>query len=344
MVAPAKGRKIRFQQVKTAIEHGNLPFCRRKNKPWQGRVLPFADNHSISMAILQIEGLTKRYGSITAVSNLNLEIGAGSVYGILGPNGSGKTTTLGMVLGITKPDSGTYTWFEGKYGNRERLHIGALLETPNFYPYLSPVKNLEITAHIKRVASPKIDQVLELVNLAQRRDSAFNTFSFGMKQRLAIAAALIGDPEVLIFDEPTNGLDPQGIAEIREIILRIAAEGKTIIMASHILDEVEKVCSHVAIIKRGKLLANGEVGAILSDDRQVDIAAENLGRLRELLANFPGVNAISEKNRLLQLQVSPSLTVAELNKLAFDNGLIVSHLAMKPKSLESEFLEITAGK
>ncbi|MBK8563921.1 MAG: ATP-binding cassette domain-containing protein [Saprospiraceae bacterium] len=296
------------------------------------------------MKILQIEGLTKRYGSITAVNNLNLEIESGSVYGILGPNGSGKTTTLGIVLGITEADSGSFTWFDGKYGNDERLHIGALLETPNFYPYLSPFKNLEITAHIKRVASPKIDQILELVNLAHRRDSAFSTFSFGMKQRLAIGAALIGDPEVLIFDEPTNGLDPQGIAEVREIIHRIAAEGKTIIMASHILDEVEKVCSHVAIIKRGKLLANGEVGAILSNDRQVEIASENLGRLRELLLGYPGVNAIAEKNKLLQLMVNPALTAAELNKLAFDNGLILNHLSMKHKSLESEFLEITAGQ
>ncbi len=296
------------------------------------------------MAVLQIQGLTKRYGAITAVNNLSLDIEAGSVYGLLGPNGSGKTTTLGTVLGIIRQDAGTFCWFEGRYGDQERMHIGALLETPNFYPYLSPVKNLEITAHIKKIAAPKIDALLELVNLAQRRDSSFTTFSFGMKQRLAIAAALIGDPEVLIFDEPTNGLDPQGIAEVREIIQRIAGEGKTIIMASHILDEVEKVCSHVAIIKRGKLLASGEVGAILSNDRQVDIAADNLGRLREVLANLPGINSILEKNKLLQLQVSPDLTAAQLNRLAFDNGVVINHLVMKPKSLESEFLEITAGK
>ncbi|MCU0347424.1 MAG: ATP-binding cassette domain-containing protein [Saprospiraceae bacterium] len=295
------------------------------------------------MQVLQIQGLTKRYGAITAVNNLHLEIQSGSVYGILGPNGSGKTTTLSMVLGIVGADSGSFSWFGDKYGDQERMHIGALLETPNFYPYLSPVKNLEITAHIKRVASPGIDQILEIVNLAHRRDSAFSTFSFGMKQRLAIAAALVGDPEVLILDEPTNGLDPQGIAEVREIIKRIANNGKTIIMASHILDEVEKVCSHVAIIKRGKLLANGEVGAILSNDRQVDISAGDLVRLREVLANFPGVKSISEKDKMLQLQVGTELTAAELNKLAFDNGLIISHLVMKPKSLEAEFLEITAG-
>ncbi len=296
------------------------------------------------MAVLQINGLTKRYGPITAVNNLHLKIEAGEVYGILGPNGSGKTTTLGSVLGIIRPNSGTFTWFDGRYGDQERMHIGSLLETPNFYPYLSPVKNLQITAHIKRIGTPRIDAILELVNLAARRDSAFSTFSFGMKQRLAIGAALIGDPDVLIFDEPTNGLDPQGIAEVREIIHRIAGEGKTIIMASHILDEVEKVCSHVAIIKQGNLLANGEVGAILSNDRQVDIGAEDLGRLREVLSNFPGVNSISEKGKLLQLQVSQELSAVELNKLAFDKGMIISHLVMKPKSLESEFLEITAGK
>lgn len=296
------------------------------------------------MTVLKITGLTKRYGAITAVNNLNLQITAGEVYGILGPNGSGKTTTLGTVLGIIQPDSGSFSWFDGRYGGDARMHIGSLLETPNFYPYLSPAKNLAITAHIKRITSPKISEILEIINLAHRRDSAFSTFSFGMKQRLAIGAALIGDPEVLIFDEPTNGLDPQGIAEVREIIQRIAAEGKTIIMASHILDEVEKVCSHVAIIKKGQLLASGEVGAILSNDRQVDIGTENLPRLRELLANIPGINRISEKNKLLQLQVNPELTAASLNKLAFDNGLIINHLVMKPKSLETEFLEITAGK
>ncbi len=296
------------------------------------------------MAVLQINGLTKRYGAITAISNLSLQIEAGNVYGLLGPNGSGKTTTLGAVLGIIQPDSGSFTWFGGKYGDQERMHIGSLLETPNFYPYLSPVKNLEITAHIKRIANPRIDDILEIVNLSQRKDSAFSTFSYGMKQRLAIAAALVGDPEVLIFDEPTNGLDPQGIAEVREIIQRIAGEGKTIIMASHILDEVEKVCSHVAIIKRGTLLASGEVGAILSNDRQVDIATEDLTRLRDVLSGFPGVNHISEKGKFLQLQVDPTLTAAQLNKIAFEKGLVVSHLVMKPKSLETEFLEITAGK
>jgi ABC-type multidrug transport system ATPase subunit len=293
------------------------------------------------MPVLSIDHLTKNYGKIKAVNDLSLEVNAGSVFGILGPNGSGKTTTLGAILGIIRPDAGSYRWFEGKYGVDERLHIGALLETPNFYPYLDAVKNLEIVAHIKKVKNPQIERWLEVVNLFERRHSNFRTFSFGMKQRLGIAAALIDDPEVLIFDEPTNGLDPQGIAEVRDIVQRIAVEGKTIIMASHILDEVEKVCSHVAIIKRGNLLACGEVGAILSNDRQVEIGAEDLSRLRELLATLPGISSIQAKNHHLSLLVHPDLTSAGLNKLAFDNGLTLNHLVMRPKSLESEFLEIT---
>lgn len=293
------------------------------------------------MPILEINQLTKRYRSITAVNKLDLKVSRGNVIGILGPNGSGKTTTLGVILGIIKADAGSFSWFDGQYGKDERMHIGALLETPNFYPYLSAADNLAIVAHIKKVKNPQIDRWLELVNLLERKDSAFRTFSFGMKQRLAIAAAMIGDPEVLIFDEPTNGLDPQGIAEVRNIILRIAGEGKTIIMASHILDEVEKVCSHVGIIKKGKLLATGEVGAILSKDRQVEIAAENLAALKSLLSAQTFVTKLEEKNRYLSLLVNESTTAEQLNKMAFDNGLILTHLAMRPKSLESEFLEIT---
>lgn len=293
------------------------------------------------MSVLSIHQLTKRYGRITAVSELSLEVKAGSVFGILGPNGSGKTTTLGVILGIIRPNEGRYEWFEGKYGKNERLHIGALLETPNFYPYLDAVKNLEIVAHIKKIKSPQIDRWLELVNLLDRKHSSFRTFSYGMKQRLAIASAMIGDPEVLIFDEPTNGLDPQGIAEVRDIVRRIADEGKTIIMASHILDEVEKVCSHVAIIKKGRLLATGEVGAILSNDRQVEIGAQDAGRLLDMLATLPGVNSIEEKNGHFSLLVDASMTAENLNKMAFEKGLTLNHLVLRSKSLESEFLEIT---
>lgn len=293
------------------------------------------------MPVLEIHNLVKKYGAVTAVKNLSLTVEAGQILGILGPNGSGKTTTLGIILGIIHPNSGHYNWFDGAYEGDERKHIGALLETPNFYPYMNAVENLEIVAHIKKVKNPQIDRWLELVNLSERKLSRFRTYSYGMKQRLAIAGALIGSPEVLIFDEPTNGLDPQGIAEVREIVQRIAGEGKTIIMASHILDEVEKVCSHVAIIKKGHLLATGGVGTILSNDRQVDIAAENMEALKDMLSNIPEIHKLEMQNGKYTLLVDEKMTATELNQLAFGNGITLSHLVLKPKSLESEFLEIT---
>jgi len=202
------------------------------------------------MSVLSIKNLTKSYGKLTAVDGLNLEIEKGHIYGLLGPNGSGKTTTLGIILDILRPDDGTYEWFEGEYGDKARMKIGAILETPNFYPYLNASENLDIVRRIKRVSNVDYDELLEVVNLAHRKKSAFRTYSLGMKQRLAIAATMIGDPEVLIFDEPTNGLDPQGIAEVRNILSRIASMGNTVIMASHILDEVEKICDHVATKQR----------------------------------------------------------------------------------------------
>ena len=293
------------------------------------------------MNVLTIEGLTKRYGKITAVDGLNLEVEKGMSFGILGPNGSGKTTTLGIVLGIIHQTAGGFAWFGGRYGEWHRHHIGALLETPNFYPYLNAVDNLRLIAHIRRVKEPRIDYLLELVNLHRRRHSKFRTFSLGMKQRLAIAAAMVGDPEVLIFDEPTNGLDPQGIAEVRQTLKEIAGMGKTIIMASHILDEVEKVCSHVAIIKDGRLLASGTVGAIISDDMLVEVAAEDLAALKAAMGQYPAVRRIDEEEQKLILYLSEEVPPAELNRMAFEQGLALSHLRVVKKSLESEFLEIT---
>ncbi len=293
------------------------------------------------MEVLRIDHLNKKYGAIHAVKDLNLSIQKGEIFGLLGPNGSGKTTTLGMVLGITKQNSGSFSWFEQGNTATNRKNIGALLETPNFYPYLNADKNLEIIAHIKRVKNPNFDDLLDLVNLKHRRKSKFKTYSLGMKQRLAIAAALVGDPEVLIFDEPTNGLDPQGIAEVRETIIKIADRGKTIIMASHILDEVEKVCSHVAIIKNGKLLATGTVGSIMNSDLQVEIAASDNKVLKNLLEQLPEIKQLQEVRDKLILEVSNSFSTSKLNQLAFDNGIVLTHLAAKSKSLEEEFLEIT---
>ena len=293
------------------------------------------------MSVLQINGLHKTYGKITAVNNLNLTVEPGNIYGILGPNGSGKTTTLGMVLGITQPDAGTFTWFDGRYGDDHRRYLGALLETPNFYPYLSAYDNLKIVAKIKRVPSDNLLSLLELVNLKQRALYKFQTFSLGMKQRLAIAAAMVGDPEVLIFDEPANGLDPQGIAEIRETIQEIGRTGKTIIMSSHILDEVEKVCTHVCIIKNGNLLAVGPIGSILSNDLMVEVGSDDPARLREFFTGQNFVTSIEERPDHLLITVEEGTEAAQINRLAFQHGLTLSRLAVKKRNLEEEFLTIT---
>jgi len=296
------------------------------------------------MPALEIHNLHKQYGPITALNNFSLQVEEGNIFGILGPNGSGKTTTLGIVLGIIKANSGSYTWFDNRYGKNARKNIGALLETPNFYPFLNAEDNLDIVAHIKGVKHPKIDELLELVNLNHRRKSPFRTYSLGMKQRLAIAGALIGDPKVLIFDEPTNGLDPEGIAEVRQTIKSIGEQGKTIFMASHILDEVEKVCTHVAIIKRGNLLATGTVGAIISNEVTVELASNDNIRLRELLLQNNKLQNIKLVNNKIIGTIEEDSDAGFLNKLAFDNGILLTHLVAKQKSLESEFLEITRNK
>lgn len=296
------------------------------------------------MPILTIQNLHKRYGRIQAVDDLSLQINSGQVYGLLGPNGSGKTTTLGMLLGIISPNSGSFEWFDGKYGTGHRRHIGSLLETPNFYPFLNAIENLKIIAHIRKVYQPDIEGVLELVNLKQRMYSRFKTYSLGMKQRLAIAAAMIGDPQVLILDEPTNGLDPQGIAEVRTIVQKIAQSGKTILMASHILDEVERICSHVAILKNGQLLASGSVGTLLTDDQIIELAADDNVLLGRLLERQAFVQKIVPEDGLLLVHCDKNLQTSQINKLAFDENLILTHLAVRAHRLEAEFLQITADK
>ena len=293
------------------------------------------------MTVLQTNQLSKSYGHIKAVNQLSLEVEKGQILGILGPNGSGKTTFLGMVLDIIKKDSGSYSWFGGEHGENARKQLGALLETPNFYPYKNAVDNLKIIAHIKKVKHPRIDELLEIVNLSHRKKSPFRSYSLGMKQRLGIAGAMIGSPEVLIFDEPTNGLDPQGFAEVRNTIIEIGKQGKTIIMASHVLAEVEKVCTHVSIIKNGNLLASGSVGAIINDDVQVEIAAENMDALKNLLSNDSRIKKISEKEGKIILYVDSHFSAAEINQMAHHRGITLTHLVAKVKSLESEFLEIT---
>jgi len=293
------------------------------------------------MPVLTVNSLVKNYGFLRALDGLSLTVEAGQVFGLLGPNGSGKTTLLAILLDVIHPTSGSFTWFDGREGEHVRNKIGALLETPNFYPYLNADQNLSIVASIKGVTNPPLDSLLELVQLKERRTSSFKTYSLGMKQRLALAACLVGDPEVLILDEPTNGLDPEGMAEARRIIQKIAALGKTIILASHILDEVEKICSHVAIIKKGKLLAAGAIGSILSDQPTVEAGAPDMEKLFQFLSGIPLVKKITRGDNRLILELQAGRNADELNRLAFENGIVLNHLVMKKQSLEVEFLEIT---
>jgi len=293
------------------------------------------------MAVLEISNLTKSYGKVKALDNLNLTIEAGNIYGLLGPNGSGKTTTLGIILDILRQDSGTYTWFDNAYSDKSRLRIGSILETPNFYPYMNAAQNLEIVRQIKKVDHVDFDELLELVNLYHRRKSAFRAYSLGMKQRLAIAATLIGDPDVLIFDEPTNGLDPQGIAEVRTILKRIAGQGNSVIMASHILDEVEKICSHVAIIKKGKLLATGPVGAILNNDITIEIASADMDLLSSVLSDKSYVSKMSRMPEWIECQVDETMDVSKFSNDMYQSGVPPTRLVARKRRLEEEFLEIT---
>ena len=294
------------------------------------------------MAILAVENLSKNYGQIRALKGVSFSVPKGSVFGILGPNGSGKTTLLGIIMNVLRPTSGGYRMFDEEPVDAHRKMIGTLLETPNFYHYLSAVQNLRITAAIKGHNEADIEKVLKIVNLYQRKDSAFSTYSLGMKQRLAIGAALLGDPDVLVFDEPTNGLDPVGIAEIRTLIKELSANGKTIIMASHLLDEVEKVCTHVAILKQGNLMANGHVNEIFVHDDIVQLSAPDMQRLKEALEQFHSTINISFVGDYAELAFKPGTAdLAAINQFCFDKGITLSLLRIKHSSLEKKFLELT---
>ena len=293
--------------------------------------------------VLEINNLSKNYGSIEALKNVSFSVPTGTVYGILGPNGSGKTTMLGIIMDVLRASAGNIQLFGHPPTASDRKKIGTLLETPNFYHYMSGADNLTISASIKGIVNPDIESVLKKVNLYQRKDSKFQTYSLGMKQRLAIAACLLGDPQVMVFDEPTNGLDPVGIAEIRDLIKRLAKEGKTIIMASHLLDEVEKVCTHVAILKKGVLIAEGHVDEILVNDDIVEIGADNLEQLSAALQKMNGYTKIdTTDNGKMTIHFPPgSADLGKLNAHCFSQGVVLNHLQAKKKSLESKFIELT---
>lgn len=291
--------------------------------------------------VLYLDELSKKYGSLQAVDRLTMQVEAGSIYGLLGPNGSGKTTTLGMVLDVIRPSGGSFLWFGRSVSRETKRRVGALLETPNFYPYLTAKANLQVVADTKQADHRNINKMLDMVGLGTRSHTTFKGFSLGMKQRLALAAAMLNDPEVLVLDEPTNGLDPQGIAEVRDLITRIAAQGKTILLASHLLDEVEKVCTHVAVLQSGKLKANGPVSDILSTQDQLLISAEELAPVLQLLERLPYVVRFAPEKNYISLTLSEGYSSIDLNRDMFAQGIVLSQLLVRRKSLEAQFLEIT---
>ncbi|WP_435622994.1 ABC transporter ATP-binding protein [Flagellimonas sp.] len=292
--------------------------------------------------ILTVNNLTKKFGYLTAVKDLSFSIEKGNVYGILGPNGSGKSTTLGIILNVVNRTSGEFSWFNGQTSTHEALKkVGAIIERPNFYPYMTAIQNLKLVCKIKEVSPDKIQEKLELVGLWERRNSKFKTYSLGMKQRLAIASALLNDPEILILDEPTNGLDPQGIHQIREIIKKIANQGTTILLASHLLDEVEKVCSHVVILRKGEKLYSGPVDGMLASFGFFELRTDDMDKLKDILDKHVSFGKISQENGTLTAYLKEEMKAETLNKLLFEKGMVLSHLVKRKESLEEQFLTLT---
>ncbi len=295
--------------------------------------------------ILSIRNLDKKYGRVHAVNNLSFDIEKGNVYGILGPNGSGKSTTLGIILNVVNKTSGEFAWFNDTMSTHEALKkVGAIIERPNFYPYMTATQNLELICKIKGVPYTNIDEKLKVVNLYERKDSKFKTYSLGMKQRLAIASALLNNPEILILDEPTNGLDPQGIHEIRQIIKRIAKDGTTILLASHLLDEVEKVCSHVIVIRKGVKLYSGRVENMIASNGIIEVKTEgNQEELINSLKNYFDIATVNVEDDLVIARLENETSAAQINKYLYEKGIIVSHLIKRKPSLEEQFLNLTSN-
>jgi ABC-2 type transport system ATP-binding protein len=292
--------------------------------------------------ILTIENLTKKFGKLTAVDNLSFSIEKGNVYGILGPNGSGKSTTLGIVLNVVNKTSGNFSWFGGDVSTHNALKkVGAIIERPNFYPYMTAKQNLELVCKIKGVATTQVQKTLDTVGLLDRQDDTFKGFSLGMKQRLAIASALLNTPEILILDEPTNGLDPQGIHQIRGIIQKIASQGTTILLASHLLDEVEKVCTHVVVLSKGKSLYVGRVEQMNASFGFVTLQCSDMPGLKKVLEESTSFENIKQDAAYLVANLTQEMDAAKLNAFLFEKGITLSHLVQRKESLEEKFLALT---
>jgi ABC-type multidrug transport system ATPase subunit len=296
------------------------------------------------MTVIETTELTKRYRRLTAVDHISFRVERGQVFGFLGPNGSGKTTTIGLLLGIINATAGSIRLFD-QYGMSElhiaRRRIGATLETPNFYPYLSGYDNLRVVAQIKDVPRPRIDEALEAVGLATRKSDQFRKYSLGMKQRLAIAGAMLGDPELVILDEPANGLDPEGMREIRDIIVGLAAEGRTIFVSSHLLHEVERTCTHVAIIKKGRIIHQASVAALTARHTSAVLRAADLAALERAVRTYPATSHVQLDGDAVIVELTDN-DLAALNRFLGSQDVHLSYLAPRHGSLEDAFIELTA--
>jgi len=290
--------------------------------------------------VLSIRGISKKYGRIQAVNALDIDIFKGQVFGLLGPNGSGKTTTLSILLDLIKQDSGSFEWFNEPPSSDSRKRIGSVIESPNFFPYLSPVRNLMIVADIKDKPYDDIEEVLQITGLFERRNDKFRTFSFGMKQRLAVASALLGNPDVLILDEPTNGLDPQGIAQMRDLIKKVADKGITIILASHLLDEVQKICSHVAVLNKGHKLFDGEVSDVLAISELLEIASNDMLQLQTAISKHPDFSSLTRADDKWLVYFKNRIQPGEVNDFLYKKGIVLTHLSERKRTLEQHFLEL----
>ena len=294
--------------------------------------------------VIQTHELSKRYGRILAVNKLSLEVPRGHVFGLLGPNGSGKTTAMGMLLGLVKPTSGTFTLFGSEVPHQDALHrIGAIVETPSFYPYLSGYNNLAFFQGISGTgSSDELDQLLNTVGLASRGKDSFKTYSLGMKQRLGLAYALLGSPDLLFLDEPTNGMDPAGMAEVRDLIRSLATGGRTILLSSHLLNEVEMVCDSVGILSKGNLIKQGKVADLIQTGEQIRISTTDNAKALEILSGLDWVEeAVSDDQGLLI--TAPSDRSAELSIALNQSQVYVSSMVTVRTSLEEYFLEVTGN-
>lgn len=292
--------------------------------------------------ILETTDLTKRYSNrITAVDSLNLSVRRGEVYGFLGPNGAGKTTTLRMLLGLIRPTSGAATVLGGRPGAAKGLaRVGALVESPAFYPYLSGWRNLRVMARHAGVPRQRIEAVLDQVELTNRAGDKFKTYSQGMKQRLGVAAALLKDPELLILDEPTNGLDPQGMADMRDLIRHVGQGERTVLLSSHLMGEIEQICNRVGVIQNGRLVAEGPIDE-LRGGTKVLVRADPMDKARRLAEAMYGIEQVQVSDGALLLAADPNRS-AEITRELVTSGVDVSELRPVERSLEETFLELTS--